>query len=100
MFARLRRFASFANICSLLALTLVLGMGSAYAVNTVRSRDIVNGQVKNVDLGNNAVTSGKIENGQVHASDLGANSVDAGKIVDATIGAADLATSSVGSDEI
>lgn len=80
MIASIRHRATFANICSLLALTIVLGMGTAYAANTVRSKDIVNGQVKN--------------------QDLGAGSVDTTKILDATVGEADLAPVSVGSDEL
>jgi hypothetical protein len=100
MLAAVKKRATFANICSFLALSIVLSMGTAYAADTVRSKDIVNGQVKTVDLGNNAVTTGKLKDGQVGLVDLDTNSVDATKISDASVGAADLATSSVGSDEI
>ncbi len=44
----LRYFAN--NIFGLLALFVALG-GTAYAVNTVRSTDIVDGEVKSVDVG-------------------------------------------------
>ncbi len=100
MLASIRKRATFANICSFLALSLVLSMGTAYAADTVRSKDIVNGQVKNVDLGANAVTNAKIKDGQVLATDLAASSVDSSKITDASVGSADLGSGSVGSDEI
>jgi hypothetical protein len=100
MFGSIRKRATFANICSFLALSIALSMGTAYAAGTVRSKDIVNGQVKNVDLGANSVTTGKIKDGEVQAGDLGAGSVDSSKILDASVGAGDLGTNSVGSDEI
>jgi hypothetical protein len=100
MLNAVKKRATFANICSFLCLTIVLGMGTAYAKNTVRSSDIVNGQVKTVDLGGNAVTSVKIKDGQVAAPDLGANAVTSGAIADSTITSSDLGSASVGSDEI
>jgi hypothetical protein len=48
---------------------LVLQTGSASAL-TVRSADIVNGEVKSVDIGANAVTADKIMDGAVGTSDL------------------------------
>lgn len=100
MIKAVRNKATFANVCALLALTIALGTGTAYAANTVRSTDIVNGQVKNVDLGANAVTSAKIQDGAVGLGDLGANSVDTARIVDGSLGSGDLGSSSVGSDEL
>jgi hypothetical protein len=41
----------------LLALFLVIAGGTAYAVDTVGSSDIIDGQVKSVDIGNNQVKS-------------------------------------------
>jgi hypothetical protein len=46
------------NVIALLALFVALG-GTAYAANTVRSSDIVDGQVKTPDLANGAVTGAK-----------------------------------------
>ena len=100
MLNAIRSRATFANICSFLALTVALSTGTAYAANTVRSEDIVNGQVKTVDLGANAVTTAKIKDGQVHLADLGTGSVDSAKIADGSIGVDDLGSSSVGSDEL
>ena len=42
----MRRHLTFANTCSLLALLVATSTGTAYAANTIRSQDIVNGQVK------------------------------------------------------
>lgn len=67
-----------------------LGGATAYAVNTVRSTDIVDGQVLTQDLANNAVTTAKIKDGQVTNADLAANSVGGGKILDNNITGADV----------
>ncbi len=53
MLAFLRR-----NLIALVALFIALG-GTAYAANTVRSTDIVDGTIKTVDLANKAVTPAK-----------------------------------------
>lgn len=62
------------SVAATLALVVAIG-GSAYAANTVRSKDIVNGQVKSQDLGKNAVTTKKIKNGSVKAEDLHAKAI-------------------------
>jgi hypothetical protein len=77
----------YANVTSTLALIVALG-GTAYAANTVRSSDIVNGQVKsvdigskqvkNADLGSNSVTSAKVKDGSLLKQDFGANQLPAG----------------------
>ncbi len=66
MLARLRAKLSYANVVSTLALCLVVGGGSAYAVtqidaNSVRSDHIVNGQVKSVDIANDGIRAVDIE---------------------------------------
>jgi len=82
---------------SIIVLTtlLLLSFDKAFAANTIYSGDIVNGEVKNADLGSNAVTSPKIQDGQVLNADLGANSVTTGKILDLTVGTDDLANGAV-----
>jgi hypothetical protein len=61
---------------STLALFLALAGGTYAAThlkrNSVRSRNIANGQVKNKDLANDAVNSAKIQDGQVAPQDLAA----------------------------
>jgi hypothetical protein len=97
---RLLRALTFANVCSFLALTVALGTGAAYAANTVRSRDIANGQVKAPDIGRNAVTSPKIKAGAVTLTDLAAGAVDSTKVRSDSLTAGDLAADSVGGSEI
>jgi len=70
MLVRLRPHVTYANVCSTFALVIALGAGSAYAANTIRSGDIVDGQVKRADLAAGAVSSGKIADNTVRASDL------------------------------
>src|SRR4051794_24027850 len=53
MFRFIRR-----NVIAFVALFIALS-GTAYAANTVRSADIVDGTIKSVDLANNAVTPAK-----------------------------------------
>jgi hypothetical protein len=67
----------YANVTATMALIVALG-GSAYAANTVRSRDIKNGEVKRVDLANNAVTSGKVRNGTLLSKDFRRGQIPAG----------------------
>ena len=83
-----------------LALLIALGTGSAYAANTVFSADIVDGEVKTVDLGTNAVRSTKIRNEQVLNQDLGVGAVNSASVLDESLHANDLSAFSVGSTEI
>ena len=53
----LSRHLTYANVMSTLAVVLVIGGGVAYAANTVFSSDIVNGEVRRVDIGTNQVRS-------------------------------------------
>ena len=95
MAGRIRRALTFANVCSFLALTIALGTGGAYAANTVFSTDIVDGEVKNADIGGNQVTTTKIKAGNVMNTDIGPDAVDGSKILDAAIANADLASGAV-----
>ena len=72
---------SYANVVSTIALVAALGTGSAYAANTVFSTDIVDGEVKNADIGGNQVTTTKIKAGNVANSDLAADAVTGAKVL-------------------
>ena len=100
MYERIRRGLTFSNVCSFLALVIALSAGTAYAANTVRSSDIVDGQVKNADLGADAVSTGKIHDGAVTRHDIRANAVRGTKILDGSVGNPDLAAASVRSAQI
>jgi hypothetical protein len=100
MLSRLKKRATFANICAFLALMIAVTAGTAYANNTVRSKDIVDGQVKTQDLGGSAVTSGKVKDATLSLSDLAADSVDTSKIKDGSIVQADMSNDSIGSNQL
>ena len=100
MLRRFGRSTTFANVCSLLALTIAVGTGGAYAANTVFSTDIVDGEVKHADLAGNSVTSTNIYNGSVLNAEIANDAVTGAKVFDASIGAADLGFESVNSGEI
>jgi hypothetical protein len=68
-----------------LALFLVVAGGTAYAANTVFSGDIVDGQVKTVDLGGGAVVTAKIADGAITSA----------KVLDATLQGRDVLDNSL-----
>ncbi len=45
------------NVVAFLALFVAVGTGGAYAANTIGSADIIDGEVKSVDIGNRSPTS-------------------------------------------
>jgi hypothetical protein len=82
-----------ANIIAFLALFVALGGTGAYAAttaNTIFSTDIVDGQVKNVDIANDAVGGLKIKPLAVGNTDLASNSVGGGKVIDNTLLSTDI----------
>jgi hypothetical protein len=52
----------------------------AFAANTVRSIDIMDGEVKTADLANNAVTAGKIKDNEVKAAEIATDAVGAAEL--------------------
>lgn len=87
------------NTIAFIALTLsifTLGGATAYAVNTVRSSDIVDGQVMQQDLAPNSVGNGKIIDGQVMNHDLANNSVGSTKIIDNSVTGNDVNEATLG----
>ena len=81
----------------LLALALVLGGGTAYAVdgplagqNTVGSEDVINGEVKTADIGG----------GEVKTADIGNDAVAGSKVLDDSLGNVDLKAGSVRASEV
>jgi hypothetical protein len=95
--ARIRAYVRQQHV-GLIALFLVLAGGSAYALdgsNTVFTDDIVNGAVRQPDLGVGSVSSSRIVDGDVAGIDLAPNAVTSAKVRDHTIQAADLDTSAV-----
>ena len=91
---------TYANVMSTLAVVLVLGGGTAYAVDTVGSEDIIDNSIQSVDIKNGNVSTSDIANATVANTDLSADAVDGSKVFDASLGAADLGFESVASGEI
>jgi hypothetical protein len=66
---------TFANVVSSLALLVALSGGVAYAANTIMSTDIVDGQVKRVDLAANSVGSQKVIDETLTGADIKNNTL-------------------------
>jgi hypothetical protein len=82
----------------LIALFLVLTGGSAYALdgtNTVFSDDIVNGEVKEADVGQGAVASPELKNDSIVAGDVAPNSLTSPRIADGSLTGADVSNNSL-----
>jgi hypothetical protein len=93
------------NVVGYVAVFIALS-GTAYAVdgplagqNQVGSEDIINGEVKNNDLGANAVATGKIGDGQVQSSDLAAG-VISDDVLNPVKGSSKIAADAVQADEL
>jgi hypothetical protein len=102
-----------ANVVGYVALFFALTLGTAYTAdgplpgqNRVGSADIINQEVKTVDLVQGAVTTGRLRNqavrtekiadGQVQAPDLGGDSVGSANVIPNSLTDGDLASNSVG----
>jgi hypothetical protein len=77
------------------ALFLVLASGTAYAANTIYSGDIVDGQVKTVDLANVAVTNGKLAGNAVTSNRVLDGSLSGHDVLDNSLRGADIDESSL-----
>ena len=79
MLRRLSSRLTYANVVASMALFVALG-GTAYAVNTVRSTDIVDGEVKSVEIGNNEIGSSDVKDNSINTFDvhsfIGADVID------------------------
>ena len=105
MSARIRRHIR-SNVVGYLSLFVALS-GTAYAIdgplpgqNQVGSSDIINGEVKALDLGGNAVRSGEVLDDSLLGADIAPGAISSSEVINGTLGAADLASNSVGYAEI
>lgn len=81
----------------------VLTLGVAQALpgqNTVRSDDIVNGQVKRPDIAKNAINGSRVQNGTLSGFDIKNQSLTGTDIADESLGSDDLGPNSVTSSEV
>jgi hypothetical protein len=91
MFDKLRSWRpSHATVVAYLALFVALGGTSAYAANTIFSTDIVDGQVKTVDLGDAAVTERKLDGGAVTSDKFRDNNLRSRDVFDNGLTGADI----------
>jgi hypothetical protein len=101
---------SHSTVVSYLALFVALGGTTAYAANTIgsrdvidgslRSRDIKNGNVKSADIGRDQVTTSKLKAGNVGSTDLANSAIVTGKILDGNVLTEDLADGAVNSAKV
>jgi hypothetical protein len=88
---RLRSHLTYANVMATIAVFLVLGGGSAVALNgsnTVFSDDIVDNQVYSSDVRNDALSGGGLA-----APDLRANAVGSSEVANGSLGTSELSHS-------
>ena len=80
---------------ALVALFFALGGGVAWAADTIGSADIIDGEVKTLDIGQNQVRSGDIGGGQVQSTDVAddttSNALTGTDIAADSLGGADVA---------
>jgi hypothetical protein len=92
------RRPSHGTVVAYLALFVALG-GTAYAANEWTGRNIVNGSIKQVDLGANSVNSTKVVNNSIKGADILESSLGtvpkASSVVPGAIGTAALADGAV-----
>jgi hypothetical protein len=96
--AMLRSKLSYANVMATIAVFVAVGTGGAYAANTIGSADIIDGEVKAVDVGNNEIGSADVKDGTLNTFDV--HSFLGVDVVDGSLTGADLATESVASGQI
>jgi hypothetical protein len=100
MLRRTRRHVTFANVASGLALVIALSTGTAYAANTVFSTDIVDGEVKTVDIHGDAVSNAKLHDNAVKTPQIDADAVDGSKVLDGSLSGLDIADASITGTDI
>ena len=86
-----------------IALLLVLTGGTAYALdgsNTGFTDDIVNGEVKEADVGQGAVATDELANNQVKASDIGDGEVKSAEVANGQVKTADIGAGEVESANV
>ena len=66
----------------------------------MRTSEILDGQVKNADLGTNSVTASKIATNAVGPSEIATNAVGADEIESSAVGSSELQNNSVGFSEL
>src|SRR3712207_2960007 len=79
------------NAVAFLALFVALGGTGAYAAGSIRSEDIVDGEVRNADLAADAVGTGKVIDGNLLGADIRKGSLTGVHLADGSVKTADIA---------
>lgn len=80
------------DVMALIACLGAVGTGTAYAANTIRSGDIVDGEVKTPDLANAGTTSTKLGTSAVTHSKIAEDAVTSSKVANNSLTASDVAS--------
>jgi hypothetical protein len=88
MLTNLRSRLTYANVMATIAAFLALGGGGIAVAShlTVRSSDIVNGQVKKPDVGEEQVGSSEVLNNALKSEDVKPDSLGGSRIVESSLG--------------
>jgi hypothetical protein len=86
------------NVLAILALTVALGTGGAYAANTIRSSDIVDGEVGSADVKDNSLNTFDVHS--FIGEDVIDGTLTGADIANESIGVGDIGSQQVGSDEV
>jgi len=85
------------DVMATIACCGVLAGGTAYAADTIRSSDIVDGEVKSVDIGNNEIGSADVKDGSLNTFDV--HSFIGEDVIDGTLTSADIQNNSLGNGD-
>jgi hypothetical protein len=80
MASRITRFFR-GNVIGFIALFFALSGGAAYANDTIFSTDIVDGEVKSVDVGNSELTGADVKDGTIWGLDILNNSIGSADVI-------------------
>jgi hypothetical protein len=102
---KIRKHINYANVISTLALSIALGAGSAFAINTlpdksIGARQLRPGAVTAKKIRKNAVTAPKIERLAVKQGKIAASAITEDKIATGAVIADKLPTSVIGTEKI
>jgi hypothetical protein len=88
------------NLVASIALFFALSGGVAWAThpggaNTINSADIIDGQVKELDVGQGAIASNEVKNDSIVAGDVAPSSLTSARIADGSLTGTDVANNSI-----
>ncbi len=100
MFSTLRSRLTYANVISSLALFLVISGGTAYAVNTIGSDDVIDDSLTSADIKNQTVGTADLAINSVWGSRIRDNAILSAHVVDNVLTGNDVQNNSLTGDDI